>query len=309
MGEAVHNEIIEHQVREMLSAKELSRLVTTKDEKTGRLVSKNVRTKVVVASVMSSTNWDINNENASRVFLISSDESVEQTRKIHKAQREKYSLGRYYEKRDLIPEIVKKHKAAQRLLTSRVIVNPFARLLDFPDTLLRCRRDHERFIDLISCICFLRQFQKKEIKEAKENFSYIECDLEDYTLAFRILKGILPVTLTNFPGSAIGLYEEIREIVRKKAREENLKTTEVAVTQREIREKSGHNQIFVKRYIRMLLEYEYLKTGNSSGKGIRNTYYLFSDEDIYQVDLSRIPTPGEMEKKLQNKEMGGNNDE
>lgn len=302
MGEAVHSEIIEHQVREMLSSKELSRLVTTKDEKTGKLVSRNVKTKVVVASVMSTTKWDINSENASRVFLLSSDESVEQTKKIHKSQRQKYSLKRYHEKRNLIPEIVKKHKAAQRLLESRIIVNPFGQALDFPDSLMRCRRDHERFIDLIACICFLRQFQKKEKqeKEAGEDFSYIECDLEDYRVAHRILKGILPATLTSFPKSAIGLYEEIRQLVTKKAKRENLKTKEVAVTQREIREHTGHNQMFVKRYVKILLEYEYLKTASSSGRGTRNTYYLVEDEAIQLIDLSRIPTPEEMEKKLEN---------
>ena len=45
LGESVHNEIIEHQIREMLSSKELTRLVTTKDEKTGQLLSKQVNTK------------------------------------------------------------------------------------------------------------------------------------------------------------------------------------------------------------------------------------------------------------------------
>ena len=37
MGEAVHSHSVEHQIREMLSAKELSRLVAVKDKKTGRL--------------------------------------------------------------------------------------------------------------------------------------------------------------------------------------------------------------------------------------------------------------------------------
>lgn len=50
MGEAVHSNIIDHQKREMLSSKELSRLVTTKDEKTGKMVSKTVRKDVVVST-------------------------------------------------------------------------------------------------------------------------------------------------------------------------------------------------------------------------------------------------------------------
>jgi DNA primase len=92
MGEAVHGDIVEHQLREMLSAKELSRLVTTKDEKTGALTSRMVRKEVIVSAIMSSTNYDINAENASRSFVINTDESAEQTRSIHKIQRKKYSL-------------------------------------------------------------------------------------------------------------------------------------------------------------------------------------------------------------------------
>jgi DNA primase len=92
MGEAVHGDIVEHQLREMLSAKELSRLVTTKDEKTGALTSRMVRKEVIVSAIMSSTNYDINAENASRSFVINTDESAEQTRSIHRVQRKKYSL-------------------------------------------------------------------------------------------------------------------------------------------------------------------------------------------------------------------------
>ena len=45
-GEAIHSEVIEHQIREMLSSKELTRLVAVKDDKTGKIVSKLIRKKV-----------------------------------------------------------------------------------------------------------------------------------------------------------------------------------------------------------------------------------------------------------------------
>ena len=56
MGEAVHSEVVEHQVREMLSSRELSRLVTLKDERTGELSSRMVRKPVVVSCALSTTN-------------------------------------------------------------------------------------------------------------------------------------------------------------------------------------------------------------------------------------------------------------
>ena len=75
LGEAVHGEVVEHQIREMLSGKELSRLVTIKDPETGKMQSRVVRTPVIVSSVLSGTNHAQNPENASRYFVVNADES------------------------------------------------------------------------------------------------------------------------------------------------------------------------------------------------------------------------------------------
>jgi DNA primase len=299
LGEAVHSETVEHQIREMLSSHELSRLVVSKDAKTGELSSRTVRSSVVVSAVMSSTRTEMNAENASRAFLVNADESREQTRRIHEAQREKYSLERHSKERQVIPRIIEAHHAAQRLLAPRVIVNPFASKLVFPDALMRSRRDHERFVDLIAAVCFLRQFQKQE-KESRdrstgETVRYIECDLVDYRLSYTILCATLPATLSSFPPSAIELYEAVRSLLREKAKREGLKVNEVAVTQREIRETCGFAQRWIKRYLQLLADWEYLVVVGARSRGSRNAYRLFRDEPIRLVDLSMIPTPEAME--------------
>jgi hypothetical protein len=153
----VHSETIEHQIREMLSGHRRSRLLTLKDEKTGRMSTRTVFSPVIVSAIMSSTRSDINPENASRCFLVNTDESGEQTARIHSAQRAKYSLERYFQRLHELPRILAKHHAAQRLLRPLLLVNPFAEYLDFPKSLIRTRRDHERFVDLIACVAFLRQ--------------------------------------------------------------------------------------------------------------------------------------------------------
>jgi DNA primase len=293
MGEAVHSEAVEHQIREMLSAHELSRLVTMKDPKTGALSSRMVRKEVIVSAVMSTTNNNINPENASRSFVVNTDESESQTRAIHRAQRKKYSVERFTEREKQIPLIISTHHAAQRLLTMRVIVNPFAEALDFPSALMRSRRDHERFIDLIACVCFLRQFQK-EAESTNNGVTYIKCDLTDYRTAYEIMTHILPSTLTSFPKSALELYETLREVIKKKAGEEGLSAVEVSVTQRELREQAGMSQMFVKRNMRVLSDYEYVITAGSPGPRGRKSYRLIADEAIRLIDLSVIPTPEEI---------------
>jgi DNA primase len=301
LGEAVHSETVEHQIREMLSGHELSRLVVTKDAKTGELSSRTVRSRVVVAAVMSTTRAEINPENASRAFLVNADESREQTRRIHESQRAKYSLERHGREKSIVPRIVAAHKAAQRLLASRTIVNPFASRLCFPDALMRSRRDHERFVDLIACVCFLRQFQKTEKEsrdeETGESVCYLECDLTDYRIAYDILCATLPSTLSSFPPSAIELYEAVRSILKEKARKLGLKPTEASVSQREIREATGFNQRWIKRYMQMLSEWEYLLVVGMRGRGGRYSYKLVADEPIRLVDLSMIPSPEAMESQ------------
>ncbi|WP_319561394.1 toprim domain-containing protein [Marispirochaeta sp.] len=297
MGEAVHGQVVEHQVREMLSAKELRRLVTMKDPKTGELSSRMVVKKVIVSAVMSSTNTDINPENASRSFVINTDESAEHTKRIHELQRRKYSLERYRQKETVIPEIIRTHHAAQRLLKGVRIVNGFAPHLDFPAALMRSRRDHERFIDLIAGVCFLRQYQKeKQVDEG--GIEFIECDLEDYTLACRIMKETLPSTLTNFPKHAQALYERLRKLIRRKANELGVGFHEVAVTQREIREETGVSQMSVKRSLRTLADWEYVQVSGLRKRGMRNGYRILEDRPLDLVDLSMIPGPEEMKEKL-----------
>ena len=144
LGEAVHSETIEHQIREMLSGHQLSRMVVIKDEKNGNMITKMVVKEIIVSAIMSTTRNNINPENASRCFLVNADESPVQTARIHASQREKYSLARYFQRLHSMPQIIARHHAAQRLLRPLLIVNPFAEHLDFPRSLIRMRRDHER---------------------------------------------------------------------------------------------------------------------------------------------------------------------
>jgi len=305
LGEAVHSEVVEHQIREMLSNHELSRMVTSKNEKSGQMETRIIKTRVVVSAMLSSTRYDVNPENASRCFVINTDESRAQTRDIHQAQKRKYSLTRLCEKQNDIPAIIAQHHAAQRLLKGRIINNPLGEFLDFPDSLMRTRRDHERFIDLIAAVCFLRQYQKEEYEGTNpvtgDVFQYLTCDIEDYRIAYKIIKGILPATISSFPKGATMLYAEIRTLVKRKATEEGLRPEEVQISQRQIREATSFSQMAVKRNVRLLVDYEYLQRNGKRGRGSRSTYSLTADEDIHLLDLSMIPTPEEILRRMSNK--------
>jgi hypothetical protein len=248
--------------------------------------------------VMTTTNTKPNAENASRCFVINADESKEQTRRIHEAQRSQYTLERYYEEVEKIPLVIKKHHAAQRLLRKQIIFNPFAKHLDFPDALMRSRRDHFRFLVLIASVCFLRQYQKP-IK-TNEKIEYIECDLTDYEIAYNVmLNGVLSSTMVELPKSALELYEELRVTAKKLAKENNLNVNEVSFTQREIREETGFGQSWIRENLRVLVEFEYVSRVRGGVRGERGFYRLKADEDIKKLNFSMIPTPDDMRNKLQ----------
>jgi hypothetical protein len=308
MGEALHAPVVEQQIREMLSAHELCRLVTLKDPKTGEMESRTVRKRVIVAAALSSTDYTINPENVSRFFVVNADESEAQTQRIHRMQRRKYSVERICERETKVPRILAAHHAAQRLLEKRRIVNPFAELLSFPTRQMRARRDHERFLDLIAAVCHLRQFQKSvkqmNLEGASGGVEYIACDSIDYRIAHTIMKAVLPATLGAFPRGAESLYEAVRELARVKAREEGLRADEVSLSQREVRESCALGQRWVKRYMRLLADYEYLQVVGGRGRGSRYSYRLVRDEPLRGVDLSPIPSPEEVEEKLRNPQSG-----
>lgn len=299
----MHSEAVDHQIREMLSGKELSRLVTVKDEKTGKMSAKLVKTPAVVSLVMSGTSYNINPENASRCFLVNTDESREQTRRIHEKQREKYTLERHRTKKEEVPQIILKHKCAQRMLRKITVMNPLAVHLDFPDVLMRARRDHDRFIDLIACCAFVRQYQK-EIK-LFDGVEYIECDISDYETAYRImLNGVLSSTMRELPRSVIEFYEKIREMARETALKKNLEPREVCFTQRDIREYTGYGNTWVKKNMRILIDYEYAVKERGGRERSKGLYRLRGDDPISALDFSMIPDPVKMKEMIKEVKLG-----
>jgi hypothetical protein len=246
---------------------------------------------------MGSTSYRVNPENSSRCFVINADESREQTGRIHESQRKKYSLEKLRHGEEAVKRIVTRHQAAQRLLRKKNIVNDFAPYLDFPTGLMRLRRDHDRFLDLIACVCFLRQYQKREEYEGDTGF--IRCDLTDYRIAFTLMvEGVLSSTVRELPTGTQLLYNEIREWVRKEARRQHVAAAEVSFTQRQVREATGLGHTWVKANMRRLAEYEYLEVAHGGGERSKAYYRLKADEDIRSVDLSMIPTPEAMAKRV-----------
>jgi hypothetical protein len=164
---------------------------------------------------------------------------------------------------------------------------------------MRLGRDHDRFLDLIACVCFLRQFQKR--REISGGLTFIRCDLEDYEVAWKIMTaGIMQATVQELPEAALRLYEELRSWVKDQAKTQNLKPEELSFTQRQVREFTGLGHTWVRYGLRTLTDYEYLVVIKGSGERSKAFYKLRDDREIALVDVSRIPSPELMAEKLKN---------
>ena len=280
LGEAVHNATVEHQIREMLSAQELNRMAVGKDERTGKLVSKMVTHKAIVSLMMSTTNHEMNPENASRSFFVHADESEEQTRRIHTEQNKKYTLEAMNRRRDRVPDVVRKHQAAQRLLQPVRIINPFARDQQFPSVLMRSRRDNKQLNELTAAVCFLRQYQKTLLTTGE--LSFIECDETDVRTAWELFtESVMKATYLELPASLVKLYDAIRTLCHNLATETNLAITEVSFEQAQIRKAvKWLGSESIKKYLKKLVSLEYLVTKGGYNRGQRVKYQLVADESL-----------------------------
>jgi hypothetical protein len=113
-----------------------------------------------------------------------------------------------------------------------------------------------------------------------------------------MVKGVMSATVVELPRGTIILYEEIRVMVKKLAKERNLKPEEVSFIQREIREYTKLGGEFIKKHMRILVEYEYLNYISGKNKGTRFCYQLREDKEIENIDLNIIPDSKEMRARI-----------
>lgn len=280
LGEAVHNEVVEHQIREMLSSRCLSRMVVTKDERTGKLTSSLVKQDAIVSLMMSTTRVSMNAENASRYLLVHADESDEQTKRIHDKQNSAYSFDAMRRAAKTIPEIIRRHHAAQRLLERVTIVNPYAGEREFPYRLMRSRRDNKQLQDLVAAVCFLRQFQKE--RKNRDGIVFIECDRVDVDIAWGLFRNtVLKANLLELPESLVRLYEDIRVLCRLIADESGISILEATFDQRQLRRRVTYlGAESVKKYLRFLVSLDYIAVSGRTLRGKRSRYELIADESL-----------------------------
>ena len=299
IGEKAGSESSEYPLRELISRKSITKAVPMKDASTGQTRTTTITVNGPISLIETTSSGELNPENLNRCFVIGIDESEEQTQRIHELQRRNYTIDGFLHKRE-IEAIRQKHIFAQRLLEPVQVFNQFAEYLTFPSSTLRSRRDNDKFLRLITAVCFLHQHQR-ERKALKlgdtEEISYIECSLEDYQIAYELLsEGVLDNTLDDLPRPARQLLDITRHYVEERAKKDKAPPEKIIFERKDIKEYSSWSFSQVKYNLKILQEYEYLRLIKAQN-GLANQYRLncgYGELDF----MGRILSPEELKRKL-----------
>jgi hypothetical protein len=238
---------------------ELTIASTGKDPHTGRLVTQEYRVCGPVMIFLTTTAIEVDEELLNRCLVLSVDEEREQTRAIHRLQRETQTLEGLLARQSR-PAILKVHQDAQRLLKPLLVANPFARHLTFLDDRTRTRRDHVKYLTLIRTIALLHQYQR-EVKTATHHgqaVPYIEVTLDDIEVANRLAHQVLGRSLDELSPQTRRLLMALEEMVREICTSQALARREVRFSRKDVRAFTGWTDFQVRTHLARLTALEYL---------------------------------------------------
>jgi DNA primase len=253
---------------------ELTIASTGKDPQTGRLVTHEYRVEGPVALILTTTAVEIEEELRNRAIVLTVDEEREQTRAIHRQQRERRTLEGLLARRQR-EDVVRVHRNAQRLLRAVAIVNPFAPRLTFLDSKTRMRRDHEKYLTLIEAIALVHQYQRevKSVRDRGQLVPYIEVTREDIRMANRLAHEVLGRSLDELSPQTRRLLSNLHEMVTRACEREGLRREQYRFSRRDVREAVGWSYEQVRVHLERLVELEYV-IAHKGGRGQQFVYEL-----------------------------------
>ncbi len=277
----------EYPIRTLQTRRVLKLAVPVKDPNSGRIKTETLEILGPIAYMESTTSQKVNPENENRCFELYLDESDEQTKAIFAAQRKARTLDGWKTER-LREKVRKTHHDAQRLLRPLKVIIPYVDLLEFPQSWLRGRRDHDRFLSLIEGIAFLHQYQRTIGTD--RGAEYIEADVADYAHAYDLAQTVFANTLGDLPKPVADLMTRIEAMLAESGKSE--------FTRREVREYTRLPDHLLKRHMRAVEDLEYVSvTRASQGGSFR--YRLLPGRKAPPV-LDGLMTPETLAEKWDN---------
>jgi DNA primase len=257
---------------------------TGKDPVSGKHVTHEYVVEGPVMLFLTTTAHEVDEELLNRCIALTVNEEREQTRAIHRKQREARTTEGLWARRKRA-RIVQLHRNAQRLLRPLAVVNNYVEEEEsFPDHLTRTRRDHMKLLTLIDAIAVLHQYQRviKTDTRDGETLEYIEATAEDVKLARQLMRQVLLPSLDELPPHTRRLLGWIEEMVGQECERQQIEISECSFTRRTVREYTRWGDTQLRVHLRRLEEMEYLRVRHG-GPGQAFVYQLRSDDAADQA--------------------------
>jgi predicted transcriptional regulator len=247
-------ETVMYALRELISKKQIIRLVPQKDSKgvTKTMMFK-VNGPVTVAGC--TTQERIYEDNANRSFLIYIDESKTQDENIMHYQRKKSAGTVNSEEERQIKELLQN---TQRLLQPVQIRNPFAEQLQIPTEVFKPRRTNAHYLQFIEAVTFYHQYQREKHTDKSTGETYISTTLEDIAEANKLMKEVLLRKADELSGATRNYFEQLKTLLQEQKQS--------TFTNKEIRKTLRLPGTTVRRYHNELLQNGYIRLQESKKK-------------------------------------------
>jgi DNA primase catalytic core len=247
---------------------------TGKDPATGRLLTHQYRVEGPVMIFLTTTAIDLDEEMLNRCLVLTVNEDREQTRAIHRIQREGQTVEGLLRRQDR-DAILAVHRNAQRLMKPVFVVNPYARELTFQDSQTRTRRDHMKYLTLIRTITLLHQHQRarRTVQHRGRAVEYIEVAISDIAVANRLAHEVLGRSLDELPPQTRRLLLAVDEMVTAECKRQKMERSDYRFSRRDVREATGWGDTQLKTHLHRLEELEYLLV-HRGGRGQSIVYEL-----------------------------------
>ncbi len=270
----------EYAFRELQSNGEIISSTSVKDENTGNIQAQIKRVRGPIGSIIATTRGTIYEDNMSRSFALSVDESKEQDLHVINYQNKKAEglININNEK-----EIKRFMQNCMRLLKPLEVINPYASKIHLPEEAGKIRRLNQNFQNIIKQITILNQYQRK--RDTKGRLVTEKSDIET---ACEIMFESILLKVDELDGSLRNFFELLKSYVKEKG-------DKYEFTRREIRHALKVSKTRQHTYMLQLQELEYI----SLARGYANRGYKYKITYWDNAEKLRSKIKNHLEKQLE----------
>ena len=257
--------------RELQSKGMINSSTSGKNEHTGEISGFIKTVYGPIASLSATTKGEIYEDNMSRCFLVSVDESQEQTRRIIKYQNNKAAGLINKQKQQEIRDFLRN---CMRLLGPHEVVNPFANKIDLPKEAHKIRRLNDLFQSYVKQITLLNQYQRQKDRQGR-----LITAKEDVETAIDIMFDSIILKVDELDGSLRDFYERLKKYVLQKGKS-------YAFSRLEIRQALKVSKTQQHSYLRQLLALEYIcQAGGYANRGFKYKIVYWDNNEKLRSDI------------------------